>query len=97
MLRSLKDSSCICKRSGNNFFSYSKAIFSVPEQGARKPRCRKRTSPPPPCKTNFNLVPEIAGCPEQVEIEEPGMRDNSGYPLPGPDREVKIFSLILYF
>ncbi|KAL5247443.1 hypothetical protein ACHWQZ_G019354 [Mnemiopsis leidyi] len=60
----------------------------VPEQGARKPRCRKRTSPPPPCKTNFNLVPEIAGCPEQVEIEEPGMRDNSGYPLLGPDREI---------
>ena len=65
-------------------------IFSVTEPHTRKGRSRKRTSPQPCNSTDNNPGNGDPGNfnPGNDIREEPGMRDNSGFPIPAPDREV---------
>ena len=68
------------------------------EKGSKrkKGRGRKRTSPRP-CNVGSGNPGENnpENCnPGNDATEEPGMRDNSGLPVPAPDREVKSIRVV---
>ena len=67
-------------------FQVLRFIFSVAEPTETKNvGGKRRTSPPPPtCNSDDDVT------------EEPGLRDQSGLPLPDPDREVGTPLLVLF-